>query len=172
MDRRAALITGAVGLTAISTISAALAADPSSSAQATAADTELDEIGTLLADHDLAFSNHDLPGVMACLTDTTMIMGTGPGEVWAGPEEIQYAYENFFRGFDKGENVFDYQFRVGGKSPEAGWLMTSGVVTAKKDGKEFSYPLNVSLNVTKSDGSWKIAGLHFSTDPGKEPSKD
>lgn len=171
MDRRNALLTGAVGLTALTTISTVLGADSPPTPQVTA-DSELDEIGNLLAAHDVAFTNHDLAGVMACLTDNAMIMGTGPQEVWAGPEEIKYAYENLFRGFDKGEHVFDYQFRVGGKSPEAGWLMTSGVVKGKKDGKEFSYPLNVSLAVTKSGGGWKLAGLHFSTDPGKEPSKE
>ena len=46
---------------------------------------------------------------------------------------------------------------------EMGWLMASGNVTGKKEGKEFAFPLNVSLTVAKKDGKWLIAAMHFST---------
>ena len=71
--------------------------------------------------------------------------GSGPGEIWSGPDEIKVAYEHFFEGFDKGEQKFEYQFRIGGVTPEMGWLMASGNVTGKKEGKEFAFPLNISL---------------------------
>jgi hypothetical protein len=44
-----------------------------------------------------------------------------------------------------------------------GWLMTAGNVDGKKDGKEFAFPLNLSLTVAKKDGKWLIAAMHFST---------
>jgi hypothetical protein len=51
---------------------------------------------------------------MACFTEKAAIMGTGPAEIWSGPDEIKVAYEHFFEGFDKGEQKFEYQFRIGG----------------------------------------------------------
>jgi len=40
---------------------------------------------------------------MACFTEKAAIMGSGPGEIWSGPDEIKVAYQHFFDGFDKGE---------------------------------------------------------------------
>jgi hypothetical protein len=100
---------------------------------------------------------------MACLTEKAAIMGTGPGEIWSGPGEIKVAYEHFFEGFDRGEQKFEYQFKIGGITPEMGWLMTAGNVSGKKEGKEFTFPVNLSLTVTKKDAKWRIAAMHFST---------
>jgi hypothetical protein len=36
-------------------------------------------------------------------------------------------------------------------------------LNGKKDGKEFTFPLNLSLTVAKKDGKWLIAAMHFST---------
>ena len=44
-----------------------------------------------------------------------------------------------------------------------GWLMTAGNVNGKKDGKQFTFPLNLSLTVAKKGGEWRIAAMHFST---------
>jgi uncharacterized protein (TIGR02246 family) len=158
MNRREAIIAGVAGITA------AVAVAPAANAQASeGANPDLDQIRTLLRAHDEAFTNHDLNGIMACLTEKATIMGTGPGEVWSGPDEIKVAYEHFFEGFDKGEQKFEYQFKIGGVTSEMGWLMTAGNVNGKKDGKEFAFPLNVSLTVAKKDGKWLIAAMHFST---------
>jgi hypothetical protein len=66
-------------------------------------------------------------------------------------------------GFDKGEQKFEYQFRIGGGTSEMGWLMASGNVTGKKEGKEFAFPLNVSITVAKKGDRWLVAAMHFST---------
>ena len=158
MNRREAIIAGVAGITA------AVAVAPTAGAQSSqAANPELEQIRALLRAHDEAFTNHDLNGIMACLTEKTAIMGTGPGETWLGPDEIKVAYEHFFENFDKGEQKFEYQFRIGEVTPEMGWLMTAGNVNGKKDGKEFAFPLNLSLTVAKKDGKWLIAAMHFST---------
>jgi uncharacterized protein (TIGR02246 family) len=158
MNRREAIIAGMAGLTA--TVAVPLAADAESSETA---NPELDQIRALLRAHDEAFTNQDLNGVMACFAAKAAIMGTGPGEIWSGPDEIKVAYQHFFEGFDKGKQKFEYQFRIGGLSPEMGWLMTSGNVTGEKEGKEFAYPLNLSLTVSKKSGKWLVDAMHFST---------
>ena len=91
------------------------------------------------------------------------IMGCGPGEIWSGPDEIKAAHQQLFEGFDSGEQNFEYEFNIGEVSADKGWMMTSGNVTGKKDGKEFAFPLNISLTVAKNDEKWLIAAMHFST---------
>ena len=133
-----------------------------------ASNTELEAVRKLLQAHDKAMTGHDLKGVMACLAANAAVMGTGPGEMWSGAEELKVAYEHFFMVFDKGEQDFKSNFMHGDLAGDMGWAMTSGTVTGKKDGKEFAYPLNISLTVAKKGGEWKIAAMHFSTLTGKE----
>lgn len=158
MNRREAIIAGITGITATFAIA------PMANAEASQeVNPELDQVRALLQAHDKAFTNQDLNGVIACFTEKAAIMGSGPGEIWSGPDEIKVAYQHFFDGFDKGEQKFEYQFRIGGLTPEMGWMMTSGNVSGKKGGKEFAYPLNLSLTVTKKEGKWLVAAMHFST---------
>ena len=158
MNRREAIIAGVAG------VAAAVAVPPVAKAEASPAEhPEVEPIRALLRAHDEAFTNQDLNGVMACFAAKAAIMGTGPGEIWSGPDEIKTAYEHFFEGFDKGQQQFEYQFRIGRVTPKMGWMMTSGNVTGKKDGKEFAFPLNISLTVAKNDEKWLIAAMHFST---------
>src|SRR6516225_10860128 len=158
MNRRKAIVAAIAGM------AAAVAVVPATDAQASEeANPDLDQIRALLKAHDAAFTSQDLNQVLACMTDKAAIMGTGPGEIWSGPDEIKVAYQHFFEGFDKGEQKFEYQFRIGGVTPEMGWLMASGNVTGKKDGKDFAYPLNISLTVAKREDKWLVAAMHFST---------
>jgi uncharacterized protein (TIGR02246 family) len=158
MNRREAIVAGVAG------IAVAVAGQPVARAETSAAEhPEVESIRALLRAHDEAFTNQDLKGVMACFTPKAAIMGTGPGEVWSGPEEIKVAYQHFFEGFDKGEQKFEYQFKIGGVTPQMGWLMTAGNVTGKKDGKDIAFPLNISMTVAKHQEKWLIAAMHFST---------
>ena len=160
MNRREAITAGVAALsaTAVTTTTARAADD----------EEELVKIRALLQAHDVALTNHDLPGVLATLSDNAAVMGTGPGEMWVGKEELTIAYEHFFQVFDKGEQSFEYLFRTGALDDDMGWMMTSGNVTGKKDGKDFSYPLNISLSVQEDDDEWKISAMHFSTLVGHE----
>lgn len=153
MNRRDLIIAGIAGLS-----TAVIARG-----QEAATNPEVESIRALLKAHDEAMTNHDLEGVLATLTEKAAIMGTGPGEIWSGKEEIKDAYEHFFQNFDKGQQDFEYHFRIGGVDADLGWLMASGNVTGKKDGKDFSYPLNISMTVTKQGGKWLISSMHFST---------
>jgi hypothetical protein len=57
----------------------------------------------------------------------------------------------------------EYQFKIGGVTADMGWLIASGNITAKKGGKDFAFPINISLTVAKNGGNWQIAAMHFST---------
>ena len=135
MTRIEAIITGVAGLSALAMATPAARAEDSKEAN-----PGVEKIRALLKAHDKAMTNHYLKGVMACLTEKAAIMGTGPGEIWVGPEDIKVAYEHFFEGFDKGEQNFECQFKIGGIGTDMGWLMASGNVTGKKDGKDVALP--------------------------------
>ena len=62
---------------------------------------------------------------------------------------------DLFEGFDKGEQKFEYQFKIGGVRTEMGWLMASGNITGKKNGKAITFPVNVSLTVAEK--CWRMA---------------
>src|SRR5215468_12055631 len=105
MNRKEALL-------GIATIAAAAAVPSIASAQtpeARAENPELAPIRALLKAYDTAFTNHDLNGVMATLSDKAAIMGCGPGEVWSGADEIKAAHQKLFEGFDPHEQGFDYE---------------------------------------------------------------
>jgi len=160
MNRREAVIAGLASLaTAVGVQTDANAQTPDTEA----ANPELDPLRTLLAAYDKAFANQDLDGVMATLSEKAAIMGTGPGEVWSGADEIKAAYRHFFEGFDVGEQSFDYEFSMGQVAANSGWMLTSGNVNGKKGGEDFSFPVNVSLTASKDGGKWLISTMHFST---------
>jgi ketosteroid isomerase-like protein len=157
MNRRNLITAGVAGVSAAA-LTPAKGAEPSDSSEG-----DLEKVKTLLKAHDSAMTSHDLKGALATLADDAAVMGTGPGEMWQGKEELKVAYEHFFMVFDKDKQDFTYKFRVGGLSAEMGWLMASGDVAGEKDGKKFTYPLNISLTVDKTNKDWKIASMHFST---------
>jgi uncharacterized protein (TIGR02246 family) len=156
MNRREAILAG------VATVAAAVATPIGGAQAAEAENSELAPIRALLEAYDKAFTNHDLDGVMTSFSDKAAIMGTGPGEIWSGADEIKDAHKHFFNGFDKGQQRFDYQYDIGKVTSETAWLMTSGNVNGKKDGNAFTFPVNVSLTVAKDAGKWLIAAMHFS----------
>ena len=158
MNRKEALM-------GIATIAAAAAVPSIASAQKPepeAENPELEPLRALLQAYDTAFTNHDLDGVMATMSDKAAIMGSGPGEIWSGPDEIKAAHQHFFEGFDAKQQGFDYEFNIGQVMSDTGWMLTSGNVTGTKGGKEFTFPVNISLVATKQGGKWLIAAMHFS----------
>ena len=161
MNRRNIIAAGVAGLSA-ATITSAEAQKPDAS------NPELKDVQALLKAHDDAMTAHDLKGVLATLADDAAIMGTLPDEMWAGQEELKVAYEHFFMVYDKGEQDFEYDYRLGALNADMGWMLTSGTVVGKLKGEEFAYLLNVSLTVMKKDGAWKIAAMHFSTVPSED----
>src|SRR5215831_14465991 len=160
MNRRDVVIGAVAGVAAAAVVPIGAKAE-----EAATDDSALDPIRALLDAYDAAFSNHDLDGVLATFSAKAAILGTGPGEVWSGPDEIRAAHERFFDGFDYGEQSFEYEFSIGEVKQDQGcaWMLTSGNVSGKKGGEDFSFPVNISLVASKDGGKWLITSLHFST---------
>ena len=112
MTRIEAIITGVAGLSALAMATPAARAEDSKEAN-----PGVEKIRALLKAHDKAMTNHYLKGVMACLTEKAAIMGTGPGEIWVGPEDIKVAYEHFFEGFDKESRILNVSLRLAASPP-------------------------------------------------------
>src|SRR4051794_37076290 len=108
MNRRTSIVTGLSAVAAVASLQSEIQAqEPKGS------NPELEKIRAVLKAHDDAMTNHNLEGVLAVLSPKAVIMGTGPGEVWSGAEEIKDAYKHFFEGFDKGEQDFTYYVKHG-----------------------------------------------------------
>ena len=165
MNRRSALIAGLAGVSTLAILT------PNTQAADKPENPEFEKVRALLKAHDEAMTNKDMKGVLATLAEKATIMGTGPGEIWSGLDEIKDAYQHFFEGFDKGQQKFDYQFKIGNLGANMGWLMASGEISGRKEGKEFSFPLNLSLTVAKTGNQWKIAAMHFSTLTGADSAR-
>lgn len=157
MRKRELIIAGLAGVSAVAALTSRTEAAEEAETPAQA------ELRAVLKAHDDAMSNKDFAGVLATLAANASIMGTGPGEFWSGPDEIKTAYDHFFEGYDKGQQKSDYQFLVGDIGTDRGWLMASGNITMTKDGNSTTFPLNVSLVVTRIGGQWKITAMHYST---------
>src|SRR5215469_1106389 len=163
MNRKEALLGIATIAAAAAVPSVASAQTPEPEGGAGAENPELEPIRALLRAYDTAFTNHDLSGVTATLSDKAAIMGSGPGEIWSGADEIKAAHQKLFEGFDAKQQSFDYEFNIGQVMSDAAWMLTSGNVSGKKGGEEFTFPVNISLIATKQGGKWLIAAMHFST---------
>jgi uncharacterized protein (TIGR02246 family) len=159
MRRRTAVLSALTGLA----YAAASTTKVTAAEEGSAENPELEKVKALLKAHDDAFKAHDLEGVLKTFAKKSAVMGTGPGEIWSGAEELKDAYTHFFETFDKGSQDFEHQHKFGGITGDTAWLMTSGNVTGKSKGEEVSFPLNVSITAGKEDGAWKIFSLHFST---------
>ena len=162
MNRREALMAAAGSIAAV----VAIPSVASETAETEDDNPELAPIRALLDAYDSAFTNHDLAGVMATMSEKAAMMGCGPGEIWSGPDELKAAHEHLFETFDIGQQNFEYEFSIGALSSDTAWMMTSGNVTGQRDGKDFTFPVNISLTAKKEGEKWLIAAMHFSTVTG------
>src|ERR1043166_7073878 len=81
MTRRTSILTG---LAAASTLAGFTAT--ASAADEKADNPELEDVRALLKAHDEAMKNQDMAGIMAVMSEKAAVMGTGPGEIWSGPD--------------------------------------------------------------------------------------
>jgi len=133
-------------------------------------------VRALLDKHDAAMTGHDLQAVMDAYVQgpQTVVMGTGPGEMWVGPEEIRDAYTHFFEDYEKGGQNFQYSTVTAGTRGGVAWVSAMGNVVLVKGGQKREVPMNVSAVMVriKKDGEWRIQQMHFSTLVGAvEPAK-
>jgi uncharacterized protein (TIGR02246 family) len=131
----------------------------------TADEKTLEEVKALLDAHDKAFTAHDLDGVLANYVtgSRTVVMGTGPGELWVGKEEIAQAYKRFFQDFDPGKQDFKYAWVKGGTRGGVAWLTAMGEIEVVKGGEKKAAAMNVSAVFVKQKKTWRFINMHFST---------
>lgn len=120
------------------------------------------EIKQLLQQHEKAFREKDLEGVMELYAPgpDTVLLGTGPGERWMGKEEIAEAYAHFFEDFDRSAHTLTW-WSVGSHGDVA-WLTAMVRYTYYLKNFETEFGLNLSAVFKKIDGSWRFVAVHFS----------
>lgn len=109
-----------------------------------------------------AFSAHDAAGVVALFTPNAIVVGTGPGEIWGGPEEIAEAHKNFFEAFDPGKQESEVLFRDGNVLGGMAWITSMSRVKFTKGADVTEFGLNSSVVFEKAGGKWLIRSMHFS----------
>lgn len=109
-----------------------------------------------------AFSAQDLPSVLKLFAPNAVMIGTGPGEIWGGPEEIGTAHKNFFQLFDPGKQKQEAQFRDGHVLGDMAWLVAMSNVSLTKGTTTTDFGLNASVIFEKAGGAWLIRVIHLS----------
>jgi uncharacterized protein (TIGR02246 family) len=132
--------------------------------------TTASEVHAMLQTHDKALNEQDITGVMATYASAPniVLMGTGPGELWVGKDEIQAAYGKFFKDFDKGTLAIDCGWKDAEIKGDAGWIMAICKFSDASEEKKREYGLNISAVLTKQEGKWLFQTFHFSNLTGQE----
>lgn len=133
-------------------------------------DKDVAEIKAMIAKHDQAVNEKDMNAVMALFApgDMTVVMGTGPGEKWAGQAEIKDAYVHFFGDFDKGTLAHECFWKAGEANGDMAWAAAMCKMTDSMKGKKREYGLNVSAAFVRQDGKWLFRLMHFSNLTGAD----
>ena len=129
------------------------------------ADTEvLNQVTMLLKQHDTAFAAQDIKGVMKTYISGPQIflMGTGPGEIYRGPEGVEGAYNQFFTKFEKGTVGFTYHWVSAGSMNDFAWFAAEYTIKGKVKGEMKEVGFNVSGTLQNQEGKWHILAMHFS----------
>jgi ketosteroid isomerase-like protein len=127
-------------------------------------------IKKLMESYRAAVGKQDLAGVMKFFADgpDTVVMGTGPGELYLGKESIENAYRAFFSNFQTEKNKITWM--KSGVNGNAAWILGTSLITQNlKEGKN-EFEMNWSAVLEKKGGEWKIVTLHFShlTSPAEQ----
>ncbi len=162
LPRREAALAVALG---------AIAATTPALAQGQAPGPEVEALKALLDAHDKAFTAQDVKGVLALFAPNATVLGTGPGEIWGGHEEIAVAYGHFFEDFDPGQQKIEGLWRDAHVLGDMAWLMAVTKVTMTKGARTVEVGINLSVTFEKSAGKWLIRAMHFSNLTGGAPEK-
>lgn len=124
----------------------------------------LDQVTALLQQHDAAFAAQDLKGIMKTYVSGPQIflMGTGPGEIYRGPEGIEGAYNQFFTKFAKGTVGFAYDWVSAGSKNDMAWFAAEYTIQGKVKGEVKEIVINVSGTLEQQKDKWYILAMHFS----------
>ena len=127
----------------------------------------------LMESYQAAVEKQDLVAIMKCFADgpDTVVMGTGPGELYVGKESIEKAHRAFFSNYVK-ETGQDYLDEKRGKR-ECGLACRHQPNYPNPKERKNAFDMNWSAFLEKQEDEWKIVAFHFShlTGPdGQTPS--
>jgi uncharacterized protein (TIGR02246 family) len=119
-------------------------------------------IKKLMDSYRAAVGKQDLAGVMKSFADgpDTVVMGTGPGELYLGKESIENAYRAFFSNFQTEKNKVTWM--KSGVSGNAAWILGTSLITQAQKKGQNEFEMNWSAVLEKKGDEWKIVALHFS----------
>lgn len=126
----------------------------------------VEEAKALLMAHDKALNDQNIDGVMATFsTDPKVVLlGTGAGERFLGPEAIKNAYTEILKDYDKGTFEPGCAWKEGGmdEGGKMAWFAATCNAKDSKNGVKREYVLNVSATAVKQEAGWKFILLHMS----------
>jgi uncharacterized protein (TIGR02246 family) len=119
-------------------------------------------VRSILQGYITAFQAKDIDGVMAVFANApnTVMMGTGPDEIWLGKDDIRMAHLAFFTGFEK-ESSERTLVSVGADGDVA-WLTGYIVATQKGINNKNTFQVNLSMVLEQIEDNWYISAMHFS----------
>ena len=119
-------------------------------------------IRALFESYIAAFDAKDIDRVMAAFADApnTVMMGTGPDEIWLGKENIRAAHMAFMA---SGKKATSEKTIVSlGANDNVEWASGFILMTQKLENRDNSYQLNLSMVFERTEGKWYITAMHFS----------
>ena len=119
-------------------------------------------IKKLIESYQAAMEKQDLTAIMKCFAEgpDTVVMGTGPGELYVGKESIENAYRGFFSNYVNEKEKITWM--KSGVNGNAAWILGTSLITqSQKKGKN-EFEMNWSAVLEKQGDNWKIVALHFS----------
>jgi len=133
----------------------------------------VDEIKELLAAHDKALNEQNIDGVMSTFsTDPKVVMlGSGAGERFVGPEAIRAAYTEILKDYDRGTFVPGCDWKTGGvdDTGKMAWIAATCDAKDSKQGKSREYTLNVTASAVKETAGWRFISVHMSNSTNGAP---
>jgi len=136
------------------------------------------EIKAVVEQFDRALNAQDLKGIMTIYSSdsNTVLMGTGPGEVYVGEEGISGAYIQFFDKYKPDTISFKYDWIAVGSKGDIAWFAVTTTMSSTADNIQGERAFNVTGLLRKQKGKWRIFSMHFSRlraedKPAVEPAK-
>jgi len=119
-------------------------------------------IKKLIDSYQAAMEKQDLAGIMKCYADgpDTVVMGTGPGELYVGKESIENAYRGFFSNYVNEKDKITWM--KNGINGNAAWIVGTSLITQTQKKGTNEFEMNWSAVLEKQGDQWKIVALHFS----------
>jgi uncharacterized protein (TIGR02246 family) len=109
-----------------------------------------------------AFQEKDIDGVMSVFSEdpNTVMMGTGPDEIWVGKEDIRMAHEAFLADFEKTST--EQTLVSVAANGKVAWMTGYIEETKQNTDTTDTAHINLSLVFEQEGDTWYITVMHFS----------